>query len=694
MEKLNQFTDFGKFVFSEEKMKERLPHPVYQKWKETVANESTLDRPTSDAIAHAMKDWALENQATHFCHWFQPMTGSTAEKHDSFVEPGEAGQPILRFSGKSLVKGEPDASSFPSGGLRATFEARGYTYWDCSSPAFIRDNILCIPSVFVSYNGESLDKKTPLLKSINAVNKAATKLVNILGDKDVKHIRPVVGLEQEYFLIDRKYYHKRLDIRLCQRTLFGAMPPKRQELDDHYFGSIPSRISEFMKDVNAELWKLGIYAKSEHNEVAPAQFEIAPIFSDVNVAVDQNLLMMDVLTSNARKHDFACILHEKPFNGVNGSGKHNNWSLMSDTGLNLFDPGDKPSENIRFLVFVTAFIQAVDRYPELLRMSSSQAGNDWRLGASEAPPAIISIYLGSYIEDILNSLMDETSSTTKTESSEFNPIHSLSYIPKDNTDRNRTSPMAFTGNKFEFRMLGSSLSASVCNVVLNSIMAETLNEFATELEGIKYREDIRSKALELCKAKLKKHSRIIFSKDGYSDEWVKEAEGRGLPNIKTYVESIAALNSEKATQLFTSLNVYSEKELKSREEILYEQYIKTIAVEMRVLTKMYRNEVKGFMMRDLTQHATLNAQLSSNTVVSNTLAKMNQLLMDLEASILRLESTYNDISREENLGELALKMRFNIVPLMLDVRTFIDQYEEIADNSIYQLPTYTKMLYY
>ncbi len=694
MDKYSKFKDFGKYVFTEEKMKEYLPNPVYKLWSTTKDNEATLDRNTADAIAHAMKEWALENGVTHFCHWFQPMTGSTAQKHDSFVEPDDDNLPILRFSGKSLIKGEPDASSFPSGGLRATFEARGYTYWDLTSPAFIRGNVLCIPSVFVSYNGESLDKKAPLLKSINALNKAATKLVNILGDKDVKQVKVMVGLEQEYFLINRKHFNSRLDLRLCKRTLFGANPPKGQELDDHYFGSIPPRIQEYMNDVNQELWKLGIYAKSEHNEVAPGQFEIAPIFSECNVAIDQNLVMMDVLKTVAKKHDLACLLHEKPFNGVNGSGKHNNFSLVTDTGLNLFDPKDKPHENIRFLVFMSCFIKACDTYPELLRMSSSKAGNDLRLGASEAPPAIISIYLGEYIENILLSLIGQKKYETKKEG-DFNPIQNISYIPKDNSDRNRTSPMAFTGNKFEFRMLGSSMSASVCNTVLNTIMAESINEFATKLEGIKYREDIRAKAIEICKEILEKHKRIIFSKDGYSNEWIDEAEKLGLPNIKTYIESIGSLVDEKAINLFVKNNIYKESEIYAREEILLEQYFKTIGLEMKVLLKMIKNEIKGYMYSDLKTLAdTIKALPISNDVLLKDLTLINDLTIKLESCINEIEENYKIILDKESIKEKAYDMCFVVAPLLKQAREIIDKYEEVANTKNYEVSTYSRMLYF
>ena len=638
------FDEFGCLLFDETLMQERLPYPIYKRWKETVAKEDSLDRNTADAIAHAMKRWAQENGATHFTHWFQPMTGSTAEKHDSFIEPDENGQPLVRFSGKSLIKGEPDASSFPSGGLRATFEARGYTYWDCTSPAFIRDNVLCIPTVFVSYNGESLDKKAPLLKSIEAISAAATRIVNIFGDKDVKRVIPMVGLEQEYFLIDKRYFERRQDLVLTGRTLFGAMPAKGQELEDHYFGSIPFRVAAFMKEVNQELWKLGIYAKTEHNEVAPCQFEIAPIFSNVNIAVDQNQLTMDVLRKTADKHGFACLLHEKPFAGINGSGKHNNWSLVTDDRQNLFEPGDKPAENIRFLVFVCAFIKAVDQHAELLRMSSSGAGNDHRLGANEAPPAIISIYLGSYNENVLNSLKGAGQTIEDQQDSSFTPISGLSYIPKDNTDRNRTSPLAFTGNKFEFRMLGSSLSASFANVVLNTITADVLNEIAGQLSDLKYKQDIRARALEICTQILKDHERILFSGDGYSQEWVAEAKRRGLPNIPSFIESVSALTSPKTVELFTRNHIFTEKELSARSEIMNEQYVKISEIEAKVLIDMTRTEILPLVTREIQSLAsTLRALDQPASYFRKQLAHLNELMDRMDKGAERLESKLKEI---------------------------------------------------
>lgn len=691
------FKDFGSKVFGEKEMKSRLPRPVYLSWKKTAANEEMLDRTTADAIAHAMKLWAFDNGATHFTHWFQPMTGGTAEKHDSFLEPDMNGEPFARFSGKMLIKGEPDASSFPNGGLRTTFEARGYTYWDVKSPVFIRDNILCIPTVFVSYSGEALDKKDPLLKSLEALSKAATRVVNILGDKDVKSCDISVGLEQEYFLIDRKYFDRRLDLRFTGRTLFGAPSPKTQELDDHYFGAIPPRVAAFMKEANQELWKLGIYAKTEHNEVAPGQFELAPIFTNGNVAVDQNHLIMDILRETAKKHGFACLLHEKPFQGINGSGKHDNYSIITDDGQNLFSPGDKPAENIRFLLFVCAFIRAVDTYPLLLRLSASCTGNDHRLGANEAPPAIISIYLGSYIENILYDIYTKNrkKQTTQEEKATFNPVTGLSYIPHDNTDRNRTSPLAFTGNKFEFRMLGSSMSASFSNTVLNAIMAESLNQIADELEGIKYIQDIREKALTICRKLIEKHKRILFSGDGYSEEWAKEAKRRGLPNVKSFIESTEVLNDPSVINLFTSLNIYSEKELAANRIILQEQYEKIMGIEVRTMIEMARKDILPSQIAELKfYNDTINTS-GKNTpkFIRDHASTVSTLIDQTYQAIQTLEDTWQKVTATGNTFEIGQNIYYKINPLMDKLRASVDAYEQIAAREFYKLPSYEDILF-
>ena len=691
------FKDFGEKVFGEKEMKSRLPRPVYLSWKKTVANEGMLDRTTADAIAHAMKLWALDNGATHFTHWFQPMTGGTAEKHDSFLEPDMNGEPFARFSGKMLIKGEPDASSFPNGGLRTTFEARGYTYWDVKSPVFIRDNILCIPTVFVSYSGEALDKKDPLLKSLEALSKAATRVVNILGDKDVKSCDISVGLEQEYFLIDRKYFDRRLDLRFTGRTLFGAPSPKTQELDDHYFGAIPPRVAAFMKEANQELWKLGIYAKTEHNEVAPGQFELAPIFTNGNVAVDQNHLIMDILRETAKKHGFACLLHEKPFQGINGSGKHDNYSIITDDGQNLFSPGDKPAENIRFLLFICAFIRAVDTYPLLLRMSASCTGNDHRLGANEAPPAIISIYLGSYIENILYDIYTKNRKKpiTQEEKTAFNPVTGLSYIPHDNTDRNRTSPLAFTGNKFEFRMLGSSMSASFSNTVLNAIMAESLNQIADELEGIKYIQDIREKALTICRNLIEKHKRILFSGDGYSDEWAKEAKRRGLPNVKSFIESTEVLNDPSVINLFTSLNIYSEKELAANRIILQEQYEKIMGIEVRTMIEMARKDILPAQTAELKFYSdAVNASgKSAPKFIHDHASKVSTLIDQTYQAIQELEEAWQKVTATGNTYEIGQNIYYKINPLMDQLRDAVDHYEQISSREFYKLPSYEDILF-
>ena len=691
------FKDFGSKVFGEKEMKSRLPRPVYLSWKKTVANEEMLDRTTADAIAHAMKLWALDNGATHFTHWFQPMTGGTAEKHDSFLEPDINGEPFARFSGKMLIKGEPDASSFPNGGLRTTFEARGYTYWDVKSPVFIRDNILCIPTVFVSYSGEALDKKDPLLKSLEALSKAATRVVNILGDKDVKSCDISVGLEQEYFLIDRKYFDRRLDLRFTGRTLFGVPSPKTQELDDHYFGAIPPRVAAFMKEANQELWKLGIYAKTEHNEVAPGQFELAPIFTNGNVAVDQNHLIMDILRETAKKHGFACLLHEKPFQGINGSGKHDNYSIITDDGQNLFSPGEKPAENIRFLLFVCAFIRAVDTYPLLLRLSASCTGNDHRLGANEAPPAIISIYLGSYIENILYDIYTKNrkKQTTQEEKATFNPVTGLSYIPHDNTDRNRTSPLAFTGNKFEFRMLGSSMSASFSNTVLNAIMAESLNQIADELEGIKYIQDIREKALTICRKLIEKHKRILFSGDGYSEEWAKEAKRRGLPNVKSFIESTEVLNDPSVINLFTSLNIYSEKELAANRIILQEQYEKIMGIEVRTMIEMARKDILPSQIAELKfYNDTINSSGKNTPKFIRDHARTISTLIDQTyQAIQSLEDAWQKVTTIGNTFEVGQNIYYKINPLMDKLRASVDAYEKIAAREFYKLPSYEDILF-
>ncbi|MDO5109615.1 MAG: glutamine synthetase III, partial [Erysipelotrichaceae bacterium] len=581
---------------------------------------------------------------------------------------------------------------------RATFEARGYTYWDVTSPVFIRDHVLCIPTVFVSYNGEALDRKEPLLKSISALSTAATRVVNLLGDKDVRSCDISVGLEQEYFLIDRKHFEARTDLKMTGRTLFGSPAPKAQELDDHYFGSIPARVAEFMKEVNQELWKLGIYAKTEHNEVAPGQFELAPVYSTGNVAVDQNQVTMDILRKTARKHGLACLLHEKPFDGINGSGKHDNYSIVTDDGQNLFSPGDKPAENIRFLVFICAFIKAVDTYPVLLRMSASSTGNDHRLGANEAPPAIISIYLGSYIEDILYSLYQGHSSQSegrKEKKTDFNPVSGLSYIPHDNADRNRTSPVAFTGNKFEFRMVGASMSASFPNTVLNAIMAEALNEIASELDGIKYLQDVREKALDICRNIIHDHKRILFSGDGYSEEWVKEAARRGLPNVRSFIESVEILSAPEVVNLFTSLDIYSRAELNANRNILEERYQKVMGIEVRTLQEMTRKDILPAMTAELKFYAdALNASGKyTPAYVKKRAEELSALIDKTYAALDALGKGWDRALGGTDAFKTGKDIYYKVNPLMADLRACIDAYEVIASRSFYKLPLYEDMLF-
>lgn len=639
-----------------------------------------------------MKTWAMDKGATHFTHWFQPLTGSTAEKHDSFIEPGDHDQPISRFSGKSLIKGEGDASSFPSGGLRATFEARGYTYWDCTSPAFLRDNVLCIPTIFVSYNGETLDKKAPLLKSAEAISKQATRIVNLFKDKDIKHVNAMVGLEQEYFLIDKRMYLERKDLVHTGRTLFGSMPPKSMDIRGHYFGSIPSRVQAFMTEVDEELWKLGIYAKTEHNEVAPCQFEIAPLFIDANVAVDQNLIIMDVLKKKADKHGMACLLHEKPFQGVNGSGKHNNWSLVTDDGQNLLEPGDRPHENIRFLLFVCAIIEAVDTYPELLRMAASCYGNDYRLGADEAPPAVVSICMGDELEIILEKLRNGEHEIKPDVETQPYAIANLSYVPKDTSDRNRTSPFAFTGNKFEFRMVGSSRSASTTNIILNSIVADSLRSIADTLQQYKYIDDIRKKSLDICRDILRKHSRILFSKDGYSEEWLQEAQERGLPNIKHYVDSIYSMLDDKAVEMFERNKVYDRLELEARVDILTEEYRKSVKAEVLTLLDISKKDILPALVREIKFYT--DAQNSLGTENSyyqrkikhlcDLLATFDERYHDLKKHMIERQQYPDNMEKAQYLNQV-------IVPKMEELRAVIDAIEEAVSSDNYPFPTYDDM---
>ena len=692
MAEKHPFDDFGINLFSECVMKECLPHPIYKKWKTATRKEDALDRPTADAIAHAMKTWAMDKGATHFTHWFQPLTGSTAEKHDSFIEPGDHDQPISRFSGKSLIKGEGDASSFPSGGLRATFEARGYTYWDCTSPAFLRDNVLCIPTIFVSYNGETLDKKAPLLKSAEAISKQATRIVNLFKDKDIKHVNAMVGLEQEYFLIDKRMYLERKDLVHTGRTLFGSMPPKSMDIRGHYFGSIPSRVQAFMTEVDEELWKLGIYAKTEHNEVAPCQFEIAPLFIDANVAVDQNLIIMDVLKKKADKHGMACLLHEKPFQGVNGSGKHNNWSLVTDDGQNLLEPGDRPHENIRFLLFVCAIIEAVDTYPELLRMAASCYGNDYRLGADEAPPAVVSICMGDELEIILEKLRNGEHEIKPDVETQPYAIANLSYVPKDTSDRNRTSPFAFTGNKFEFRMVGSSRSASTTNIILNSIVADSLRSIADTLQQYKYIDDIRKKSLDICRDILRKHSRILFSKDGYSEERLQEAQERGLPNIKHYVDSIYSMLDDKAVEMFERNKVYDRLELEARVDILTEEYRKSVKAEVLTLLDISKKDILPALVREIKFYT--DAQNSLGTENSyyqrkikhlcDLLATFDERYHDLKKHMIERQQYPDNMEKAQYLNQV-------IVPKMEELRAVIDAIEEAVSSDNYPFPTYDDM---
>jgi len=602
MEKISDI--FGSMVFNDAVMRERLPKETYRQVQATMEKGKRLDDDAARIVANAMKDWAIEKGATHFTHWFQPMTGITAEKHDSFISPCGGGQVIMEFSGKELVRGEPDASSFPSGGLRATFEARGYTAWDPTSYAFIKDNVLCIPTAFCSYGGEALDKKTPLLRSAEALNRQALRVIHLFGNEDVTAVRTTVGPEQEYFLIDKSVYDKRKDLIYTGRTLFGAKPPKGQELDDHYFGSIKPRVAAFMKDLDEELWKLGVYAKTEHNEVAPAQHELAPVFTTGNIAADQNQLTMEIMQKVATRHGMVCLLHEKPFAGVNGSGKHNNWSLTTNTGMNLLEPGETPAENAQFLLFLCAVIQAVDDYQDMLRISVASAANDHRLGANEAPPAVVSMYVGDEIENILDAIVNETSYAGQEKELLKIGVHALPRFPKDTTDRNRTSPFAFTGNKFEFRMPGSSASISGINVVLNTAVAESLEQFADALEGSK---DFEADLQALIRSVLIKHKRILFNGNGYDDAWLAEAERRGLLNLRTTPEALPYYLADKNVALFTKHRVYTRTEMEARYEIHLENYSKVLNIEALTMLEMARRDIMPAVssyLRELSETAT------------------------------------------------------------------------------------------
>lgn len=686
---------FGSMVFNDNVMKARLPKETFKALKNSIAQGKNLELDVANVVANAMKDWAVEKGATHFTHWFQPMTGVTAEKHDSFISP-EGSSVIMEFSGKELVKGEPDASSFPSGGLRATFEARGYTAWDPTSYAFIKDDTLCIPTAFCSYSGEALDKKTPLLRSMEAINKQALRVLKLFGNEDVASVITTVGPEQEYFLIDKDVYLKRPDLIYCGRTLLGARPPKGQELEDHYFGSIKTRVSAFMKELDEELWKLGVYAKTKHNEVAPAQHELAPIFSTTNIATDHNQLTMELMKTIAGKHGLVCLLHEKPFAGVNGSGKHNNWSISTNTGMNLLEPGDTPSQNAQFLLFLAAVIKAVDDYQDLLRISVASAGNDHRLGANEAPPAIVSIFLGDELTEILEALESGNGYTDKEKILMKIGATVLPHFPKDTTDRNRTSPFAFTGNKFEFRMLGSSFSISGPNIVLNTIVAEALSLFADQLEkSANFKDDLAS----LIKSTIKDHKRIIFNGNNYAEEWVVEAEKRGLLNLKTTPDALPYFISEKNEKLFVKHGVFSKTEMHSRYEILMENYCKTIHIEALAMIDLVKKEVIPSVIKYEKEIAkalknkkqfmpSCNCELEEKL-----LSKISQLGGYLYTKLETLESSVIEVKDIDNLKASAAYYREEIFLNMQQLRGVADELETLISKECWSLPTYGEILY-
>ena len=691
---------FGEDVFNDTVMQERLPKKVYKDLKKTIEEGKELDLVTADVIAHEMKEWAIEKGATHYTHWFQPLTGFTAEKHDSFISaPLPSGKVLMSFSGKELIKGEPDASSFPSGGLRATFEARGYTAWDCTSPAFVRHDAagatLCIPTAFCSYTGEALDQKTPLLRSMEVINEQALRLIRLFGNTTSKKVTPCVGAEQEYFLVDAKKFKERKDLIYAGRTLFGAMPPKGQELDDHYFGTIRQRIAGFMKDVNEELWKVGVSAKTQHNEAAPAQHELAPIYAAANVAVDHNHIVMQTLKRVAGKHGMKCILHEKPFAGVNGSGKHDNWSLTTDDGKNLLDPGKTPHENIQFLLVLTCILKAVDEHADLLRESAANPGNDHRLGAAEAPPAIISVFLGEQLEDVIQQLVDTGEATHSLKGGKMKTgVRAIPDFAKDTADRNRTSPFAFTGNKFEFRMVGSRDSVAGPNVVLNTIVAEA---FADACEVLEKAEDFEMAVHDLIKEYASKYQRIIFNGDGYSEEWVAEAKRRGLPNLGSMVEAIPALTTEKTVEMFERFHVFTRAELESRAEIKFENYSKAINIEARTMidmaSKQFIPAVIGYTktladtvlaVREAGVQATVQAELLEET---------SGLLTEAKRALQNLEQVTETAAGMKDGEERARYYHFEVCTAMEALRAPIDKLEMIVDKEAWPMPSYGDLIF-
>ncbi|MEG6566202.1 glutamine synthetase III [Thermoanaerobacterium saccharolyticum] len=690
---------FGANVFNDAVMRERLPKQTYNALRKTIDEGLPLDPKVADVVANAMKDWAIEKGATHFTHWFQPLTGITAEKHESFISPTPDGKVITEFSGKELIKGEPDASSFPSGGLRATFEARGYTAWDCTSPAFVKDNVLYIPTAFCSYTGEALDLKTPLLRSMEALSKEALRVLKLFGNTTSKKVITTVGPEQEYFLIDKKLYEKRKDLILTGRTLFGSKSPKGQEMEDHYFGTIRERVSTFMKELNEELWKLGISAKTEHNEVAPAQHELAPIFNTTNIATDHNQLTMDIMKKVALRNDLVCLLHEKPFAGVNGSGKHNNWSMSTDDGLNLLDPGKTPHENAQFLVFLCAVIKAIDEYADLLRVSCATPGNDHRLGANEAPPAIISVFLGDQLTDILEQISESGSATNSKQGGELKiGVTTLPTLYKDSTDRNRTSPFAFTGNKFEFRMVGSSSSVATANYTLNTIVAEVLSEIADRLEKA---DNFDEEVQKVLKEIVINHKRVIFNGNGYSEEWVKEAEKRGLPNIASTVDAIPALLKDKNVKVMEKHGVLSKVELEARYEIMLENYSKTINIEALTMLDMAKKQILPAVLKFIKNVAdSINAVKETGLDASieaqaDLLKEVSSLTAEFKKRIDNLESAVNNASNiEEDSFALAKYYRDEVFVKMGELREIGDKLETLVDADIWPLPTYSDMLFY